>query len=743
MVVIESAATLCLVVTLALSALLLRAHKQLCDARSGCAILDTVPLQRFRWCADRTDADVAKKVPGYREFLARLLADDALLMEKARVALQADGIPFSATLVTRSGGAYAVEGRRAASGDAVVWLLDASAKVMVQRARQEAAILRQMLDAIPLPVWRRGSDRDLIDCNQAYASAVDTTKDLVVAEGRELAPGTRPGECRHVVIGGSRRLVEIGEVPCASGGTIGFASDRTDLEAAQAELWRHINAHAEVLETIRASVVVYGPDKRLKFSNAAFASMWGIAEDWLVTQPSFEEVLERLREARRLPEVADFRAFKAEQLRLFTSVIRPQQDLLHLPDGRTVFLSISPHPFGGLTFVYEDVTDRLALERSCNTLTQVRHATLDHLFEGIAVYGSDGRLKLHNPAYLALWGLSEEDVAGEPHIGEILEKTRTLLDDGGDWTARKQRIISKVTAHALASGPVYRTDGSMLQEAAVPLPDGNVLLTYLDVTDTARYERVLRERNEALETAGRLKSEFIANVSHELRTPLNAVIGFADILTNQYFGDLNTRQLDYSRGILQSSQQLLKLIDHILDLATIEAGYMVLETGRVEIFDVLQTVLALTRERARSRELEIELCCPPGIGAIAGDERRLKQALFNLISNAIKFTGPGGAIRIEAERREGEMLLTVADTGVGTPLSYRERGLEKRDRRAPLSDAGFGLSLVKRLIELHGGTVTIDAAAGRRTTITCRLPTVPQEVAAMPSLAQVDRREAA
>src|SRR4029077_4075750 len=101
-----------------------------------------VPLQWFRWCADRTDADVANKVPGYREFLARLLADDALLLEKARVALQADGIPFSATLVTRSGGAYAVEGRRAASGDAVVWLLDASAKVMVQRARQEAAILR-------------------------------------------------------------------------------------------------------------------------------------------------------------------------------------------------------------------------------------------------------------------------------------------------------------------------------------------------------------------------------------------------------------------------------------------------------------------------------------------------------------------------------------------------------------------------------------------------------------------------
>ena len=382
---------LCLVVALASSALLLRAQRQLCGARAVGAVLETVPLEWFRWPAERADADTNNKALGYRDFLARLLADDALQLEKARLALQSDGVPFSATFVTRSGGAYAVEGRRSASGDAVVWLLDASAAVTVNRARQEAADLRQMLDAVPLPVWRRGPDRDLTDCNRAYASAVDTTPDLAIAEGRELAPGSRPGECRHVVIAGSRRLVEIGEVPCPSGGTVGFACDRTDLEAAQAELWRHINAHAEVLETIRASVVVYGPDKRLKFCNAAFASMWRIPEDWLAAQPSFEEVLERLREARSLPEAADFRAYKSDQLRLFTSVIRPQQELLHLPDGRTLLLSISPHPFGGLTFVYEDVTDRLALERSCNTLTQVRRATLDRLFEGIAVYGRMSR----------------------------------------------------------------------------------------------------------------------------------------------------------------------------------------------------------------------------------------------------------------------------------------------------------------------------------------------------------------
>ena len=740
---LESAAALCLIVALASVAALWRTRSELYGERARSAVLETVPLEWFRWRPNRTNADAPNRTSGYRQLLARLLAADAERLEKARLALQAGGTAFSTTFVTRNGAAYAVEGRRSASGDTVLWFLDASAAVTAQRARREGADLRQMLDAIPLPVWRRSPDGTLVDCNRAYASALDTTVDLAIAEGREIAPGACPGECRHVVIGGSRRLVDIGEVPCSTGGTIGFACDRTDREVAEAELWRHINAHAEVLETIRASVAIYGPEKRLKFFNAAFASMWGIAEDWLASQPSFEEVLERLREARRLPEAADFRAFKCEQLGLFTSVIRPQQDLLHLPDGRTLLLSISPHPFGGLTFVYEDVSDRLALERSCNTLTKVRRATLDHLFEGIAVYGSDGRLKLHNPAYLALWELSEEDVAGEPHIGEILEKTRALLDNSGDWDARKQRIISKITAQAPASGPVYRTDGSMLQEATVPLPDGNVLVTYLDVTDTARCERVLRERNEALETAGRLKSEFVANVSHELRTPLNAVIGFADILTNQYFGDLNPRQLDYSRDILQSSQQLLGLINDISDLATIEAGYMVLETGRVEIFEMLKTVLALTRGRAKSRGLEIELCCPPEIGVIDADESRIKQALFNLISNAIKFTPPGGAIRLGAERRESELLLIVADSGIGITPSDQTRMFEKFERGMPRSGAGLGLSLVKSLIDLHGGTVTIDSAAGRGTTITCRLPTVLRECAGVPPSAQIESRAAA
>jgi signal transduction histidine kinase len=742
-VVIEFAAGLSAVVAVTLGGLLLWTTAKLRETRLGragsesacaaaLAVLDTVPLAAFRWPVGRDPDGYSVQTVAYPKFLAELALSDAEQLEAARRALHRSGTPFSLTVSLRSGGAFAIEGRRAATGEIVLWMLDGGPAALARRANDEAASLRELIDAIPVPIWRRDRDQGLVDCNKAYASAFDETRESVLAEGRELTPTGRSREqaiaCDerrirgHVVIDGSRRLLEITELPGADGGTIGFALDRTDVEIAETGLRRHVSAHAEVLEGIGAAVAIYGADQRLKFFNAAFAALWGLEPEWLGAEPSFGDVLERLRERRRIPEHADFRAFKRERLQLFTSLIHRQQELMHLPDDRTLLLSISPHPFGGLTFIYENVSERLALERSCNTLTQVRRATLDNLFEAVAVYGSDGRLKLHNPAYLKVWRLTHDDVAGEPHIGEVVDKMRAFLDDGADWAAMKQGIVAEVTAHAATSNLLHRSDGSMLQMATVPLPDGNVLLTYLDVTDTARVERALRERNEALETAGRLKSEFIANVSHDLRTPLNAVIGFAEILSNQYFGTLNPRQLDHSHSILESARLLLRLINDILDLATIEAGYMALETGRIDVSEMLECVLTLTRERARSRDLELDLRCPREIGVIEGDERRLKQALFNLISNAVKFTPPGGAIRLEAARREDALLLTVVDTGIGIPPADQTRVFEKFERGERQSGAGIGLSLVKSLIELHGGTVVIESASGQGTRITCRLP---------------------
>ncbi len=698
------------------------------------AALDTLPISVFRFAAA---ANGGVMPAGYAEFLDRLVPDDASRLDAARRALPDDAAGFTLSLAALDGTDWTIEGRCAAGGERILWLLDGSTAIARRErdaAVERAAGLRELIDAIPVPAWRRDAEGAIVEGNLAYASALGLTGDALPAQLPALAPWhsdltTGAAEDRaerqrlgHVVIGGTRRLIQITEMKHSHAGVIGFAIDRTDVESAQNEMLRHIDAHGEVLEGIHAGVAIYGADRRLKYFNAAFATLWGMNEDWLAGEPTLGEVLEWLRERRKIPERTDFRAYKCQHLEMFTGLIEPWREMMHLPDGRTLQLSVSPHPLAGLVFLYEDVTDYLALECSFNTLAQVQRATLDHLFEGIAVFGADGRLKLHNPAYRTIWELSEEDLAGEPHVAQIVEKIRPLLDDGGDWSATKEAVIDKIAAQVPASGLLHRCDGSLLQAAIVPLPDGEVLLTYLDVSDTARVEQALREKNEALETADRLKSEFIANVSYELRTPLNVVTGFAQILTNQYFGSLNPRQLDYSRGILDSGQQLAALISDILDLATIEAGYMVLQKNRVDVARTLQAVRTLTEERARSEGLNFTLSYSPEVGTIEADERRLKQALFNLVSNAMKFTPPGGTVTIEAERRGGDLLLSVADTGIGIAPVDQARVFEKFERGARQTGAGLGLSLVKKLIELHGGTVDIKSEPEHGTRILCRLP---------------------
>ncbi len=651
----------------------------------------------------------------------------------------AAGVVFRQTQCLRSlGGERSLLAAELAARDATL-REETAARQAAERARDE---LRAIIDVLPFPIWRRGADGGLVDCNRAYAAAVDSSGETAVEEGRELAGaaakalarkamdgGQAASESRHVVVSGSRRWLDLTEAPLGGDTPIlvGFARDLTDLEAAQAELRRHIAAHAAVLERIAVAIAIYGPDRRLTFFNTAFSQLWHLEEEWLATQPLIEEVMDRLRERRRLPEVADSRAFRRQVLAQFTSLIAPQEELLHLPDERTLRLVVTPHPFGGLTFTYDDVTDRLALERSYNTLIQVQRETLDHLYEGIAVFGSDGRLKLWNPAYAKLWKLPVEGLGGEPHVSEIAEKIRGFFSAGEDWPDLKARLIMRMTSDRPATARLERRDGTVLQAVTVPLPDGNVLLSYLDTTDSTRVENALRERNEALETAGRLKSEFIANVSYELRTPLNAIIGFAEILANQYFGNLNARQTDYAQSILESSGQLLSLINDILDLATIEAGYMEIDHAPVDIHALMSSVMTFAHERARAQGLRLDVDCPAEIGSVPGDERRLKQAVFNLVSNALKFTPEGGTVTVAARREDDRVALIVSDTGVGVAQEDQARIFEKFERgnrQARPSGAGLGLSLVKSLVELHGGDVELQSLPGEGTTVTCWLPAV-------------------
>ncbi|MGE5539176.1 MAG: ATP-binding protein [Gemmatimonas sp.] len=678
--------------------------------------------------------------------------DERTRIQSAIERFREHGTAFRATVGSRTPGrVFDIAAERNSEFDAL-WVRDVAQIEfeMRQKAAEAAAWqktvaeLTTLFDALDVPVWLRGPDLALVQCNQAYARAVEVARpsEAVAAgleiagaaqgAGRALAAEAAAAEGRparrtlYAVLAGSRRLLEITEVLLPATGQIaGFAIDHTELGESRDELSRHIADHAGVLEKLGTAIAIYGPDARMTFFNAAFAHLWDLEDEWLRSGPSFGEVLEELRARRRLPEQADFKVYKREMLGLFTSLLEAREELLHLPDERVLRMVVHPHPLGGLLTTYEDVTDRMALERSYNTLIAVQRETLDNLHTAVAVFGSDGRLRLRNAAFERIWGLSPQFADNQPHVAEIAEAIRDHFATD-NWAGLKERMVGRATDHAPHNGRFVRRDGIVLDYAAVPLPDGGMLFSYLDVSDSIKVERVLRERNEALETADKLKSEFITNVSYELRTPLNTIIGFTEILANQYFGALNDRQTEYARGILEASRQLLGLIDAILDLALVEAGRLTLDRRPIAIRDMLNSVQALSRERARKQGIEVALACDPRAGMIVGDERRLKQALFNLISNAIQYTPPGGRIELSAHRDPEHVVFAVADTGIGIRPEDRERIFEKFERtvdgRLRSPGLGVGLSLVKSFIELHGGDIALNSVPGRGTTVVCRLP---------------------
>jgi len=690
---------------------------------------------------------------------AALAPADAATFAAAMDGLRRGGEGFCMEVSAADGRRLRMTGRRGHAGSGgtpydVLWLEDVSAcsrdaeDAKTARAAAEAvsAELRTALDALPVPVWLRRADAGIAWCNKAYARAVDAMPERAVAEAHELVPGgsgralaeraraegVAQSERIPVVIGTQRRLLEVTEapLPAPDGGTltVGYALDLTPLQDLRTELDRHLAAHAEVLERLGSAIAVFGPDQRLKFFNQAYVRLWELDEAFLRTEPTHGELLEELRSRRKLPEYADFQSFKRERLTRFTHLMEASEELMHLPDGTTLRSLVAPHPLGGLITIMEDVTNTLALESSYNTLIAVQQETLDNLAEGIAVFGGDGRLKLSNPAFARIWDLRDEDLQGEPHITEVFERMHPFFQDGGDWDGLKDEMVGSTLERSVRSGRLERSDGSVVEFSTVPLPDGAVLNSYLDVTDSARLEHALRASNAALEAADQLKSEFIANVSHHLRTPLNGIIGFAEVLANEYFGTLTPRQLEYVKGVLSAGERLLALIDDVVDLTSIGAGVTALENGPVDVADMLDSVAALTREWARREGLRLEVSRAPGLGTVEGDEKRLKQALFNLVVTAIRTPSPDGRIVLSGRRTEDSIVLGI---GEGIPAASEEaRTVARFDRLDTRNGPALGLALVKNVIELHGGRMELDDAPGQGLRVRCVLPLRRESAAA-------------
>jgi len=743
---------------LAVAVILLRrlqkARAALVETKSECDALRAreaaLPLGRIRWrtgvpyVVEEGAVAVLKGRPETAEALLALLAEpDRRAVGDGIAQLDRLGAAFTASARCASTGrGMKISGTATGDGERVLCLDDIDDQLRAaiapyEKARADLGQLSALLDQLPYPVWRRDAGMAVTYCNRAHARLFGVEPNEVIARSREVSAAAKAlarrakklslaqSESQQLVVDGHRRLYDFHEVPLEDGTLVGYALDQTALEESHSELVRHIAAHDDVLQSLGNGIVIFGPDRRVKFFNTAYREQFGLDASFLRGEPTIDQVLEALRERRQVAEQADFRSFKQEFIRHVMTLIEPFEDLMHTPGGATFRMVATPHPFGGVTLTFEDVTDKLTLESNYNTLIAVQKETIDNLYEGIAVFGSDGRLKIHNPAYAKLWSLRAEDLEGEPHVTKIVDLVRPYFEGPYDWGEIRQRIVSDAVERTPRSLRLERKDGTIIDIAGIPLPDGGKLFKYADVTDSINMERALRDRNEALIAADRLKSEFIANVSYEFRTPLNVIIGYAELLIRQYFGALNQRQAEYAASILDAAQGLLLMVGDVIDVAAIEAGYIRLDIAEIRLQPVLESVMRLYQQRAHSREIELKMEGVADGLTLKADEQRLKQALANLISNAVGSGSVGSRVEITAGNEGEHIAISVKQTGLQGVIGGEATDFGVTSvARASLgrgTTRGLGMSLVKTLIELHGGSMETRSGPGFRMVV-CRLP---------------------
>jgi len=680
---------------------------------------------------------------GFLAFGRWLRADSVAAFERAVSALRERTQSFDLIVETVNGTPLEVQGRT--SGSYAIARFVSLEGVQAERAflktenrqlSEALATLRGLLDALDLTVWTRDAQGRLNWVNKAYVRAVDAADAAeVIAQGHELF-GTqarqriereRGAQARFrdrlsTVIGGDRHMFEVTDVACAAG-SAGVAADISEIEQVREEFQRTVRSHAETLDQLNTAVAIFDPDMKLQFFNQAFAKLWALDTAFLDTRPSNALLLDRLRSEGKLPEQPEWRRWKDSVLAAYRAV-DPQEHWWHLPDGRTLRVVANPHPKGGVTWVFENLTEKFDLESRYNTLIRVQGETLDHLAEGVAVFGSDGRIRLSNPAFATLWSLPANLAVEGTHISAIRAACETVADP-----ALWENFVATVTGFAdKREGETGQTElaaGTILSYALVPLPKGQTMLTFVDVTDTVNVERALKDKNEALELADQIKNDFVQHVSYELRSPLTNIIGFTELLQTPSFGELNERQREYLDHIGTSSSVLLTIVNDILDLATVDAGIMELDIDEVSVVDTVAAAAERIGDRLREHNLFLEIDLAPGIGSFRGDANRVRQVLFNLLSNAANYAPEGSTIVLSGRREEAEIVFSVHDDGPGMPKEVLDtvfKRFQPRNNGGRRRGAGLGLSIVKSFVELHGGSVEIHTAANKGTTVVCRFP---------------------
>ena len=703
-----------------------------------------------------------EKVPEYLSELAggegRGLTEaqiDTLTRNVRRTQKTAKPFRMAINVSPDSGKSLALQGSLAdpaasPGGSALVWVFDFSdSQAELTQLREEAARAREdfgalvgLIEAAPMPMWFRGADMQLRLVNQAYVAAVGAeSADQVVADQVELVETVNGRTAAEVAqqaadrrqpierilsatIERARRTIRVTDLPLMGEGIAGYAVDIEEMEEQAREFRAFREAQRSMLDQLSIGVAQFDAGHRMTFANQPFHRVFSLPPGVVNERTSFGQMLLIARENGRIPEVRDFPAWRNELTEWFQRD-EPHEEAWPLSDSTHLRIVAQPLPDGGLVMIAEDRTEQLALSATRDTLLRTRTATFDNLFEALAVFAPDGHLELWNRGFPGAWGIDPEVLDGHPQAEDLLQAISRNLSDPASVSQLNQVIRAATLDRKKSNGRIELADGRTLDFTGVPLPDGNGMLTVLDVTASQQAEVALRERNRALEEADAVMTRFLANMSYEFRTPLTSIGGFAELLTSGIAGELSPQATEYAQAISLSVGKLTEQVENVLDLSQSEAGLMPLRKSTFTLLPFLTKIVRKEEQRIHDGELTLDLK-GDAEKSVTADPHQLRRAISQLLDNAINGTPRGGRIAIDIGRKRDETRIVISDNGRGMSQHELARALEgirmSSDGKGIERRHGLGIPLARQLVEAHGGTLEIRSRKNSGTTATITLP---------------------
>lgn len=442
----------------------------------------------------------------FSDVLEQFYKEDARKIQKYLALLRDEGVAFEDVFALKGSNSYiTLAGSRINGYDGnvycdVMWFRDVSSETQKIISLEEEKDLynkkimqfERLINNIPYPIFLRNENLNIILTNKKYtelaaakgrAENADLEAEFASVNTAMLAQSSNKPQKQtiNMTVDGESKYFDLIETPAYEEEnlgricTVGAMIDVSELDELKRNLKMHQNAHLQVLSMLGTAFGVFDKDAKLSFYNEAFAQMWKLDAVFLETKPSYQTFLDSLKERRLLPEVPDFKGYKKEELDNFNKLIETKEDLMHLPDGRTIRRVRSPNPSGGLIFAFEDVSDRLAVRRAYNLLLETQKGILESFTDAALIFGSNGRLKYYNNAYVELWAADKTMLGQEPSLVEVIDMQKKFFASVGDWEKTRRFIAEKIAAGSYQS---VRNDGIELTAKTETLPDDSFLIIY-------------------------------------------------------------------------------------------------------------------------------------------------------------------------------------------------------------------------------------------------------------------------